>query len=76
MDGSWDAYLAFSVPTVFFAGVDDITKEREPGIEIIERTSKSLIITSNNNNNNNNNLYSAFATCISIFKCASHDHQS
>ena len=24
-------------PQIFFAGADDITKEREPGIEIIER---------------------------------------
>ena len=30
----------------FFAGADDITKEREPGVEIIERTPWSLIITS------------------------------
>ena len=26
------------IPRRFFAGVDDITKEREPGIEVIERT--------------------------------------
>ena len=36
MDGCSDAYLAS--PADFFAGVDDISKEREPGIEIIERT--------------------------------------
>ena len=41
MNGSWDAYLAS--PTDF-AGADDIItnlakeREREPGIEIIERT--------------------------------------
>ena len=38
-NGSWDAYLASPVD---FAGADDIinnlAKEREPGIEIIERT--------------------------------------
>ena len=34
MDGSWDAHLASPA----FAGADDITKKREPGIEIIERT--------------------------------------
>ena len=34
--GSWDAHLAS--PADFFAGADDITKEREPGNEIIERT--------------------------------------
>ena len=33
---SWDVHLAF--PADFFAGVDDITKEREPGIEIIKHT--------------------------------------
>ena len=44
MDGSWDSHLAS--PAYFFAGADDITKKREPGIEIIERTPKSLIITS------------------------------
>ena len=47
MNGSWDAYLAS--PTDF-AGADDIitnlAKERQPGIEIIERTPKSFIITS------------------------------
>ena len=47
MNGSWDAYLAF---TVDFAGADDIitnlTKEREPGIESIDRTPSSLIISS------------------------------
>ena len=36
MNGSWNAYLAS--PADFFAGADDITKGREPGIEIIERT--------------------------------------
>ena len=35
MDGSWDAHL---VSPVDFAGADNITNEREPGIEIIERT--------------------------------------
>ena len=39
MNGSWDAYLASPAG---FAGADDIvtnlTKEREPGIEIIEHT--------------------------------------
>ena len=38
MNGSWEMHLAS--PT-YFAGVDDIitnlAKEREPGIEIIER---------------------------------------
>ena len=47
MNGPWDAYLASPAD---FAGADDIitnlTKEREPGIEIIERTPKSLIIAS------------------------------
>ena len=47
MNGSWDAYVASSAD---FAGADDIitdlAKEREPGIEIIERTPLSLIITS------------------------------
>ena len=32
-------------PQIYFAGADDITKEREPGIEIIERAPLSLIIT-------------------------------
>ena len=36
VDGSWDAHLAS--PADFFAGARDITKEREPGIEIIECT--------------------------------------
>ena len=44
MDGSWDAHLAS--PAYFFAGADNITKKREPGIKIIKRTSESLIITS------------------------------
>ena len=35
MNGSWDAYLASPAD---FVGVDDLAKEREPGIEIIERT--------------------------------------
>ena len=38
MNGSWDAYLASLAD---FAGADDIAneaKEREPRIEIIERT--------------------------------------
>ena len=47
MNGSWDAYLASPAD---FAGADNIitnlAREREPGIEIIERTPKSLIITS------------------------------
>ena len=47
MNGSWDMYLAS--PTDF-AGADDIinnlAKEREPGIQIIERTLQSLIINS------------------------------
>ena len=34
--GSWNAYLASLA--YFFAGADEITKEREPGIEIIEST--------------------------------------
>ena len=38
MDGSWDTYLASYPPQIFFAGADDITKERGPGIEITERT--------------------------------------
>ena len=46
MNGSWDAYLASPAD---FAGADDIitnlAKERKPGIEIIERTPLSLIIT-------------------------------
>ena len=46
MNGSWDAYLAS--PTDF-AGADDIitnlAKEREPGIEIIQCTPYSVIIT-------------------------------
>ena len=36
MYGPWDAHLAS--PADVFAGADDITKEREPGIEMIERT--------------------------------------
>ena len=47
MNGSWDAFLASPAD---FAGADDIitnlTKEREPGIESIDRTPYSLIITS------------------------------
>ena len=47
MNGSWDAYLASPADV---AGADDIItnleKEREPGIEIIERTPLSLIISS------------------------------
>ena len=47
MNGSWDAYLASPAD---FAGADDIitnlAKEREPGIEIIDRTPSSLVITS------------------------------
>ena len=39
MNGSWDVYLASPAD---FAGADDVitnlAKEREPGIEIIERT--------------------------------------
>ena len=39
MNGSWDAYLALPAD---FAGADDIitnlAKEREPGIDITERT--------------------------------------
>ena len=50
MNGSWDAYLASPAD---FAGANDIItslgKEREPGIEINERTPYSLIITSNKN---------------------------
>ena len=46
MNGSWDAYLASPAD---FAGADDVitnlAKETEPGIEIIERTPQSLIIT-------------------------------
>ena len=44
---TWDAYL---LSPEDFAGADDIItnleKEREPGIEILERTLYSLIITS------------------------------
>ena len=47
MNKSWDAYLA---PPTDFAGADDIITnlaiEREPGIEIIERSPSSLNITS------------------------------
>ena len=47
MNESWDAYLTSPAD---FAGVDDIitnlAKEREPGIEIIERIPQSLITTS------------------------------
>ena len=46
MNGSCDAHLASPAD---LAGVDDIitnlAKEREPGIEIINRTPYSLIIT-------------------------------
>ena len=42
INGSWDAYLASPAD---FAGDANLAKEREPGIEIIERTPKSLIIT-------------------------------
>ena len=49
MDGSWDAYLA---SLAVFSGADgiitNVAKEREPGIEIIERTPYSLIITGYN----------------------------
>ena len=44
MDGFGDAHLA-SPADFFFAGADDITKERKPGIDVIERTPLSLIIT-------------------------------
>ena len=47
MNGSWDACLASPSD---FAGANDIitnlARERESGIEIIERTPYSLIITS------------------------------
>ena len=47
INASWDTYLASPAD---FAGADDIitnlAKEREPGIEIIERTPLSLIVTS------------------------------
>ena len=47
MNGSWDVYLASPAD---FAGMDDIitnlAREIEPGIEIIERTPLSSIITS------------------------------
>ena len=47
MNGSWDVYVA---SPAYSAGKDDIiadlAKKKEPGIEIIERTSQSLIITS------------------------------
>ena len=47
MNESWDAYLTSPAD---FAVVDDIitnlAKEGEPGIEIIERTPLSLIISS------------------------------
>ena len=47
MNGSWDGYLESPADV---AGADDIitnlAKEREPGIEIIERTPQSLIIIS------------------------------
>ena len=47
MNGSWEAHLASPAD---FAGADDIitnlAKEREPGVEIIERTPLSSIITS------------------------------
>ena len=47
MNGSWDAYLASLRD---FAGVDNIitnlAKEREPGVEIMERTPLSLIVAS------------------------------
>ena len=46
MTGSSVAYLAPPPPPADFAGADDLAKEREPGIEIIKCTSKSLIITS------------------------------
>ena len=61
MNGSWDAYLAS--PADFFVGADDITKEREPGIEIIERTPLSLIITSNVS------LFSASAVELHLSLC-------
>ena len=47
MNGSWDEYLAYPAD---FAGADDIitnlAKEREPGVEIIERPPLYLIVTS------------------------------
>ena len=36
--GQWILGRTSGIPAEFFAGADDITKEREPGIEIIERT--------------------------------------
>ena len=44
--GWMDLGTHISNPAYFSAGADDITKKREPGIAIIERTPKSLIITS------------------------------
>ena len=47
MNGCWNAYLAS--PADFARANDIITnlaKEREPGIEIIERTPLSLMFTS------------------------------
>ena len=42
----WILRCVSGIPSrFFFAGADDITKEKEPGIEIIERTPQSLIIT-------------------------------
>ena len=49
MNGSWDAYLRIWHPPKIFAGENDVMTnlaEREPGIEIIERSPQSLIITS------------------------------
>ena len=43
----WILESASGIPRrFFFAGADDIIKEREPGIEIIECTPLYLIITS------------------------------
>ena len=42
MDGSCDTYLAS--PADFFAGADDMIKEREPGIEISNALPNLLLL--------------------------------
>ena len=47
MNGSWDAYLAYPADFVGTDGIiTNLAKEREPGIEIIERTPLTLNIIS------------------------------
>ena len=52
MNGSWDAYLASPADFAFANDIiNNLVEERKPGIEIVERTPWSLIITTNSNGN-------------------------